>query len=200
MRDDPLGEQERVRAEPEEIERDREHLRHDGEEVGPGEGRHPDRFADHLAGSGQVGPEHRADGRRPHHERQVAAPGGIRGEVSGGEPRLEVGGLPRSDQAECQEQEREGLPTETASTTSTTPASAMTIPVVRASRRPQRRANAASGIASAAVPRVTPAAARPENASSPEISAASTAPSEMVAPNASPPRICPIESTQTVRR
>ena len=59
-----------------------------------------DQIAQHLAGTDQVGAEHGADGRRPDHDRQVASAGGVRGQVGRGEPRLQIGRLPRPDQGE----------------------------------------------------------------------------------------------------
>ena len=77
---------------------DRRDLRDDREDVRAGERRHPDRLAEELARSDEIRAEHRADRRRPHDDREVAAAGRIGREIGGGEARLQVRGLPGADQ------------------------------------------------------------------------------------------------------
>ena len=63
-----------------------------GDEVGPGQAVHAQRFAEVGARGGEAGAEDGADGRRPHHQRHRAAGGGRVGEVDGGVTGLQARG------------------------------------------------------------------------------------------------------------
>ena len=84
---------ERVGSQPDEQQDRPEHEAPEGEDVGAGEGRDPEEPRDRLSRACEVGPEDRADRRRPHHGGQVAPAVGLVGEVGRGIPGLAVGGV-----------------------------------------------------------------------------------------------------------
>ncbi len=92
---DPLGEQQRIGTQRDEVERDREQLGDDREQVRAGQRRHPDRIADELSRPREIRTEDGADGRRPDDDREVATARRVGREVGRGEARLQVRGLTR---------------------------------------------------------------------------------------------------------
>ena len=106
-RHDPLGEQQRIGAQGDDVQDERRSLRDEREQVRAGLRRHPDRLTDDLAGAEQQRPGHSPDGCRPDDDRKIPPAVPRTRQVGRGEPRLQVPGVSRPDQHDADQQERE---------------------------------------------------------------------------------------------
>ncbi len=103
----PRGQQ-RVRSQQPVDDEPRQTEPDEREDEGAAELGQPERLGDCRPGTDEVGPDHRADRRGPHDDREVPATARRLREVGGGIPRLVVGGgaTPEEEHADDEERER----------------------------------------------------------------------------------------------